>query len=51
MNDANGEILEEVAYSRDVKECFGGEKGQGLSKKLYDAGGTITSAFACDWEI
>lgn len=42
MNDASGQILEEVTYWRDMKESFGREVGQNLNKNLFYAGATIS---------
>lgn len=41
MDDAGGEISEEMTYWRDVKEDFGGEMGQNENEKLFCGGVTI----------
>lgn len=42
-DDAGGEILEEMAYWRNVEEEFCGKTGQDLNKKLLFAGVTISA--------
>lgn len=46
IDDAGGEILEEVAYWRDVEQNFGRDMGQDLDEKLHYAGIIILSAHA-----